>query len=141
MLPIGSPLASTSLPGLMSAADKAKIDKVVSGTYTPSATLVTNLDSATPGVARYSRIGNVVWVSVEVSVDPTAIGNIQFDLSLPIASNLTASSQATGNATNPNSGNIGRVLGDSANDRVQVVMGNVATTAYTVAVTFCYEVL
>ena len=117
------------------------IDQCSSSTYTPTATLTLNLDSATPSVFRYTRVGDVVWVSGDVSLDPTASGTISFDLSLPIASALSASSQVTGNATNPNSGNVGRVLGEATNDRAQITMGNVSTSAYTVAITFSYQVI
>jgi len=67
-----------------------------SGTYTPTATIVTNLDSATPVVSTYVRVGNVVCVFGSVGVDPTASGSLSFRLSLPIASNFGSTTDATG---------------------------------------------
>lgn len=74
-------VASSSLPTL------------TSGTYTPTATMVTNMTSATAGVAQYIRVGNIVYVtgvinSVDVASSPAALSVI--DISLPIASNLAA---------------------------------------------------
>ena len=67
---------------------------IESGTYTPTITLITNLDSATITTAycRYSRVGNVVSVSALATVNLTATGNSNFTMSLPVAStfNFTA---------------------------------------------------
>jgi len=71
---------------------------VASGTYTPSATLVMNADAATPGVAQYMRMGDVVTVSGKVNVVPTSGGQTQIGLSLPIASAFAADGQAAGSA-------------------------------------------
>lgn len=90
---------------------------IKSDTYTPTCTAVTNVDSCSGNASQYIRVGDVVTVSGSVSVDPTASGvatNIR--ISLPIPSNLTASSNVAGTAA--------PITGTANN--VAVISGNVA---------------
>lgn len=61
---------------------------VASGTYTPTGTIVANIDTLTPRSAQWLRVGNVVTVSGAVDIDPTTTGSTTFGLSLPLASDL-----------------------------------------------------
>lgn len=63
---------------------------IESGTYTPSLSDLTNLNSATPEPWQYMRVGNVVTVSGTVNVEPTAAaGTItSFLFNVPINSDL-----------------------------------------------------
>jgi hypothetical protein len=92
---------------------------VFSGTYTPTLTNTTNIDASTAFVCQYMRVGNVVTVSGRVDIDPTAAGRIVLGMTLPIASNLAAATQAGG--TFSSSGlatvNVGSISGDLTNDR------------------------
>ncbi len=115
-------------------------DRCESGTYTPTGTVVTNLDSVTPQQGTYLRVGNMVYVAVLVDVDPTASGNIQFRLSLPIASAITASRQLVGTSVDSAAGR-GFVGGDATNDAALCTSTNTGTTSYTSYITFGYEVL
>jgi len=117
-----------------------QIDRCESGTYTPTGKVVTNLDSVTPGVFRYLRVGDVVYVGGTVSVDPTAASPIEFGLSLPFASALVAIDDLSGQA---NTSSIsGVVQSDATNDRADVLVGaNAATTSYSLRVSFSYQVL
>jgi hypothetical protein len=71
---------------------------IYSGTYTPTITSVTNVAANTAAVCQYMRVGNVVTVSGQVTIDPTAAAptNTEFRMSLPIASNFAATRQACG---------------------------------------------
>lgn len=71
---------------------------MTSGTYTPTLTNVTNLDSSTAYDAQYLRMGTVVTVSGKADVDPTTAGgtSTQLGISLPIASNFSANEQCGG---------------------------------------------
>lgn len=70
---------------------------VASGTYTPSLTNVTNLTSTTAYLCQWLRVGNVVTVSGRVDIDAVdgALA-VTFRMSLPIASNFTATNHCGG---------------------------------------------
>lgn len=72
---------------------------IASGTYTPTATGGTefnNFSFATTQPCQWMRVGNVVTVSGRISVTASATGQIDFLLSLPIASTFSNSSQCCG---------------------------------------------
>jgi hypothetical protein len=78
-------VASSSLPTL------------TSGTYTPTVTGVSNVDSVSAYSCIYMRVGSVVQVSGTISVNPTTNGiATSFDVSLPVASNFTAVTDCAG---------------------------------------------
>lgn len=72
------------------------VDTSSSGTYTPTVTNIANVASSTPNVAQWMRVGNVVTVSGNLTVTPTATGDTQFRLSLPVASNFSGTTQCSG---------------------------------------------
>lgn len=75
---------------------------VAFGTYTPTLTNVANLDASTAFECQWLRVGLVVTVSGRVDVDPTnTTTSTKLDLSLPFASNFTATTQAGGTAAAP----------------------------------------
>jgi hypothetical protein len=118
-------------------------NNVTSGTYTPTLTNVLNVSGASNvGDAQYKRIGNIVTVYGSVSFTMSASGNCEIDISLPIASNFSASTQAHGmgvtfktNCTNA------VVSSDATNDRVSLTF--VANSADTsdFRYSFSYSVL
>lgn len=116
---------------------------VYSGTYTPTLTNTTNVAASTASVCQYMRVGNVVTVSGNVSIDPTALGQIVLGMTLPIASALTAATQCGG--TFAGSGvttiNLGSVVGDATNDRATFdgVVADIANRTY--GFTFTYRIL
>lgn len=92
---------------------------IASGTYTPTVTAVTNVDSVSAAVVRWMRVGNCVTVFGSVTVDPTAASTLTiFRMSLPIASNLTVNADCAGTATATNSGQTGAwvIQGEPVND-------------------------
>jgi hypothetical protein len=70
---------------------------ITSGTYMPTFSNGTNVAANTPQVTSWMRVGNVVTVGGAILIDPTAAttGTL-FQLSLPIASDLTVSYQLGG---------------------------------------------
>ncbi len=60
------------------------------GSYTPTLTATTNISSVTLIGAHYSRIGNIVNVSVQASVTTSAAAPSDLTISLPISSTLGA---------------------------------------------------
>ncbi len=112
-----------------------------SGTYTPTYTVVTNLDSVvSDGLVHYIRVGNEVSVTGKCTVDPTASGTIVFGVSLPIASNLAAVSDARGLCIGAQSFT-GNASADATNDRAEFTIGNNITTSFGVWFHFAYRVL
>jgi len=92
-----------------------------SGTFTPTATLTTNLDAAVPSVAQFMRVEDTVTVSGHTTIDPTAAGPTAtlLGLTLPIASNFGNSIQAGGSAHSGATQDEQFVIyADAANDRV-----------------------
>ncbi len=93
------------------------------GTYTPTYTSVANVTGTTGNAnVNYSVFNNVVTVSGSVSIDPTSTATFtQVGISLPIASNISASTQVSGTAVRFAGAGInaiaGTITGDSANDR------------------------
>lgn len=98
---------------------------ISSGTYTPTLTNSTNVAASSNATGKWSRVGNIVTVSGQIEVDPTAATtNTLIGISLPIASNLASASELTGFAMdNPVSyGSKGWINGDSTNDRATLQM-------------------
>lgn len=114
-----------------------------SGTYTPTFTSNLNLDStptASALTAKYVRLGNNVTVTLYANVDPTATGQYSFYVTLPIASNLTASTQLLGNGSS-GGGDTAEILGDTTNDRASVTATTTSATTHSIYLTFTYEVV
>src|SRR3990167_10996405 len=73
---------------------------VLANTYTPTLTNVFNVAASTAYACQYMRVGNVVTVSGQVDIDPTAASTYtELDISLPIASAFTATNQLGGVGT------------------------------------------
>lgn len=119
-----------------------------SGTYTPTITNGANVASSSLVSASYISVGNQVMVEAVVTITATSGANINttFDLSLPIASNLVASSDLRGGsggmALSTLVNSIGIASGDVANNRATIsFVANTAAIAVTHSVHFQYTVL
>lgn len=77
-------------------------DYVASGTYTPTVSNTSNVSANTPRVCQWLRVGRVVTVSGDINITPTGAGATLFELSLPIASTLSASNQLAGTGATAN---------------------------------------
>ena len=71
---------------------------IVQNSYTPTKTDVTNIGTASVTTSYYQRTGNKIEVWGEVTIDPTATGDTQITLSLPIASSMSNSYDLSGSA-------------------------------------------
>lgn len=122
---------------------------IISGRYTPTLTTNSNVTSVTSASCHYVRIGSTVTVTGFVTVTSgTTFGGIsRFYISLPIASNLTASGDAAGQGVwgvSP-ANNIGYssayILADAATDRAEALFINtVISSAGNFCFSFTYEV-
>jgi hypothetical protein len=93
---------------------------VYSGTYTPTLTGVTNVAASGAFVCQYYRVGNTVTVSGKFDVDPTAAAPTftEIGVSLPVASNFSATQQAGGAGAAIQFDEEGAFYADTTNDRV-----------------------
>lgn len=108
----------------------------VSGTYTPSLSPLNNIDRSAASVCQYMRVGNIITVSGEFQVDTRAAGAFELGMSLPVAVDLTNSSEAAGTAS---SGSVTlRLSGDAANNRVSIsgIAVNGANASYSFSFTY-----
>jgi hypothetical protein len=92
------------------------------GSYTPTGTIVSNVDGLTPGLAIWSRVGDIATVSgVISSLDTTAAGATTFRLSLPVASNMVSNGQLSGICVIDPAGGVSSdsmaIIGDTVNDQ------------------------
>jgi hypothetical protein len=73
---------------------------VISGTYTPVASNLTNLDSVTNITGKYQQIGGIVIVNIFAEVDSIATSvttSFEVDLPVPRTGNFTTDREGTGN--------------------------------------------
>lgn len=110
----------------ISSSDNIVTGTVTSGTYTPTATGVVNVDSVTANAARWLRVGNTVTVSGSVDIDATtAATQTSVRLTLPVASNLGSSGDLAGAGASDISTNPACVvacLADFTNDAASLVL-------------------
>lgn len=118
------------------------VGSLIQSTWTPTLTNGANVAASTAFVCRYVRIGNTVWCSGQVNVDPTAAASTltSIDLSLPVASALTNDHQLSGTAVNRLNGP-GSIFANPTNDRatLEFLASSAANAAWTFV--FCYEVI
>lgn len=98
------------------------------GIYTPTLTNTTNVSASTANAnTMYKRTGDLVDVSGQVAIQATGAGAIVLKISLPIASNFSATSQAGGTIAAVQSGKTasGGILADTANDVLEIRIPNV----------------
>lgn len=128
----GSGLDADTVDGLHAAA----------GTYTPTATIVANLDAVTVFSTAYLRVGSAVVVYGSINVDATTAGfTTEVDLSLPIASNFTSIVQAGGVAIGAFLQAAAQIDADATNDRVRVRWVPGVTTTTNISFILAYQVL
>ena len=114
---------------------------VFSSTYTPTLTNSTNVAASTTGSCQYMRVGNVVTVSGQVSVDPTAAAVLTVLLiSLPIASTFSSSRSAGGSAASVSNiyGEVGGILGNTTTDEfeLRLLPSSLANQSYAFQATY-----
>jgi hypothetical protein len=102
---------------------------VESGTYTPTLTNGTNVAASTStAAATWIRIGDIVFVSMRISLDPTSAAvTTTLGISLPVASNLGSITNLSGVATRSADTIVdlsSSIFADIANDRASMSFRN-----------------
>lgn len=116
--------------------------QISTGTFTPTATVGTNMATCTTSLARYTRLGNIVTVYGTVQMDPTAGGDADThcELSLPIPSNFTTATDANGLFQTGTTVRGGLIQGDTSDDRVDFAYAAGSDEARTHFYTYQYVV-
>lgn len=93
---------------------------IVTGTWTPTLTNVTNMAASTAYLSNYIRINDMVVCFGRFDADVTAVAptSTELGISLPIASALTSTNQLGGTAATTQDG--GLIIADTTNDRASV---------------------
>lgn len=118
--------------------------ELAAGTYTPTRSAETNLDSnVTVTQAQYSRVGNVVSVSGRFTANPTtAAVATSFELTLPIASNLGAAEDCAGTAFCGAIAGMGaEVIGSAANNTAKIQWIASDINSQTWSYNYTYEII
>lgn len=90
------------------------------GPFTPTITNGTNVASSTARICRMIMMGNIVFCSGHVTIDPTAAAQTDWYMSLPIPSNFTSAYDASGTFTSLSGvGITGIIFADAVNDRLK----------------------
>jgi hypothetical protein len=114
---------------------------ITSGTYTPTLTNVSNVDASTAYTCHYTQIGNIVTVSGRIDVDATGVGfDAVIRISLPIASNLTTTEDASGVIASNSGSEQGFIEADAANNTALTALGATATVNLEYRFIFTYEI-
>lgn len=117
VLNINGAAKSLTLQGPIAASNLLTLE---AGTWTPTITNVANVAASSLASGIYQRVGNVVTFSGRVNIDPVATGVTDFYLSLPIASNFTSSTQATGVVTAIDNGANGGIYASAGADKLEI---------------------
>jgi len=119
------------------------VTTLTNGTYTPSATNISNTSAITTYASQYLRVGNTVTVSGFIEGTSTASANNEFEITLPVASALTAAYQLAGTAVTTQSGApsfSSPIRAGVANDKASFAWYTVST-GFAFYYTFTYQVL
>jgi hypothetical protein len=114
-----------------------------SAAYTPTLTGVVNYATGTPRLTNFMRVGNMVHVAGQCSIDPTSSGTaLVFGMSLPVASNFTTAFQCGGSgATDTSDNSPVYIAGDSTNDRAQLSYTPAIAGIHDLSFSFSYIVV
>lgn len=131
-------VASSSLPTL------------ASGTYTPTLTNVANVSASTADVCHYVRVGSQVTVSGSVSGVTCSVGSgtlSSIGVTLPVASNLAASTDLSGSGTMywrvASVSSSAEAYADTTNDRAEISFpadSTSSTSTRRLSFTFTYTI-
>jgi hypothetical protein len=140
---VGGAAKTISIGGIFASAERVVIppqknDDHASGLYTPTATNVSNLSALSVTACQYARVGNTYVISGEVGVTPTANATAtSFGLSLPetLITAFAASQRCCGVMAASTVVEVGRVIADSANQRMAFNFISATTAAHFVTFT------
>lgn len=118
---------------------------IYSSTWTPTLSGGVNVSGSSAQSGQFSRIGSYVSFSVVVQITPTAgTTSTTIDLSLPVSSNFTTYSDASGTGVSVvitgTSQSVGYIEGDTSADTLQFTFVSVNTSSHTLHLTGGYRI-
>lgn len=126
----------------LTSAQYGSIISTSAGTYNPTLFNTTNVAASTAYQAQYLKVGATVAVGGRVDVDPTAAGQVQLGISLPVASNFGATEDCGGTAASiAVAGQSAGIYADAANDRAVMEWIAVDTANRAMYFSFVYQVI
>jgi hypothetical protein len=135
--------SKTGLPEYVAA--QLGIASPPSGVWTPTLTNGMNITGSTAYEGQYLRTGNTIHCTIFIDVDPTAGGQCQIGMSLPIASNLGSAINLVGAGVGDGGGSAAcepiMIYADAANDRAILDWFAVNIANHKVTLTFSYKVI
>ena len=113
------------------------------GTFLPTLTPGVNVSAVSASTCYFLYTGTVVQVSGQVSLDPVAAGDTQFQMSLPVPSAFTSAGQASGIFVTTAGGfsDTGSIVADVANGTLAFRLNAVNTGAAAYAFTANYQIV
>lgn len=117
-------------------------NSVTSGTYTPTLTNISNTASSTTYSLQYMRVGNTVTVSGRLTVQASSASDTEFRITLPVASNFSATTNAGGSGVFQFDGYkpVG-IKADITNDEATFFYSASSTATNDLYFSFTYQVL
>jgi len=144
VMPVDGRLYGTALHNNANAITGTTNQYIASGTYTPALTVLSNITSSTIAQCQYIRVGNVVTVSGQLLITPTATATISnFLLALPIASTIANTSNLGGSGTFDTNAivNAVSIVGNIGNNEAYFQFISSGTTSTPLAFSFTYLIL
>lgn len=115
---------------------------LAAGTYSASVTNLSNASAAPVFSAMYQQLGSLVHLSLGISVTVAAAGAVSFNVSLPVASNFSATGDGVGSGTAAAATLAPvRLLAASGTQTLQAYFLASAAGTYTVTLTAMYRVV
>lgn len=137
----GATVAWSTITGKPTTVSGLALTDLTSGTYTPTTTDITNVDSSSGYASQYLRVGGTVTVSGAVSINPTATGDTIVDITLPIASSFTNSENAAGVMSCSGIDQFGTIIANATDDQARLRFLATDTAARDWWFTFTYRVI
>ena len=119
------------------------VQQYESGEYTPTLFNTSNVDASSAFTCNYLRIGNKVFVSGAVSIDVTSAAATELQMTLPISSNLTATTDlgGSGSVLSQSVSNLSLgIRANAANDRASFIFLATSIVSNTYTFTFSYTI-
>lgn len=123
---------------------KVNLPVLAHGTYTPTITGTSNVDSTTSYAWQYLRVGSVVTASGRVNIDATTATSITtFRISLPVASNFANDNELAGSGHERNSSTQSGVSisADITNNEATCTYRATASTDISLFLMFTYVII
>lgn len=118
---VPSPAQKLEVSGNILASGTIGGSNLTSGTWSPTISNTVNIASSTAGTMYYSRVGDVVTFGGPITIQATATGVVELQLSLPVASNFSGNGQVSGSIVATNNGDmVGVIKANPTNDTMEI---------------------